>query len=616
MQRVPDVSGVYTETSNPQVDQLESTQPIVYPDDLIPFSAFTNISPSCTSCKTPDAVPSDQNHPMDLLTQAVAINSLNSKDAICTSSVHPSVFSKPFGDSITSQQLPISYGIGQPMGATEKQPSDAPEALLQELPSLGPLGHFPNAAYNLQSRYGAPGTTSDYCRGSESPIDDCDFGDNFRFHSILHAATAMVQCPDDIPTTYLNKGQIYTLTITDTGASNFDYYPLKYRTTIRITFEEEKQRLKPASYWKLWQEGRSANGTYQGDSTPLAVEHVDHNQGDEGKPRYRQVQLERNNLDGFSVIWTPRRTSGPLECAIYVRFNFVSTSFSYSKGVKGVPLRLCTKTEAILSPPEIPGTNYSEISYCKVKLFRDHGAERKLSNDLIHVKKLIHDVKEEISETSSGSMNCGKKRRYSSSVLGNGDGHMVKTRKSKGPWSYGQDVSMKGSLEEDLRIELNRLKEMITSRREASVLNLKGDLQDDPDLFPLELDVQQNDDDILGKEPLMENRAVSIKPQKHCFYVQKRQNNKKTTGEYFHAIYIEELTAKAFTDALVKKWKLKSANTIHTLFIRDDGLTIVADDRAVQELPEGKGILFDFLETAEESLGVEMELYPDSVIRN
>ena len=76
-----------------------------------------------------------------------------------------------------------------------------------------------------------------------------------------------------------------------------------------------------------------------------------------------------------------------------MRFNFLSTDFSLSKGVKGIPVRLCAKIE-LLSPGEEVGAIYeAEVCYCKVKVFRDHGAERKLSNDVAYVTKAIERLK-------------------------------------------------------------------------------------------------------------------------------------------------------------------------------------------------------------------------------
>jgi hypothetical protein len=92
------------------------------------------------------------------------------------------------------------------------------------------------------------------------------------------------------------------------------------------------------------------------------------------------------------------------ECLIPLRFNFLSTDFSRLKGVKGVPVRLCTKTELLrLEGVKRTTEHDSEMCYCAIKLFRDHGAERKLSNDVAHIKKKIEKLNQQITDRELGS---------------------------------------------------------------------------------------------------------------------------------------------------------------------------------------------------------------------
>lgn len=80
---------------------------------------------------------------------------------------------------------------------------------------------------------------------------------------------------------------------------------------------------------------------------------------------------------------------GASDCMIAIQFNFLSTDFSNSKGVRGALVRLCAKTQLVLDI-EGPGMKLdAEVCYYQVQLFHDHGAERKLSNDVAQVKKTI-----------------------------------------------------------------------------------------------------------------------------------------------------------------------------------------------------------------------------------
>jgi hypothetical protein len=334
--------------------------------------------------------------------------------------------------------------------------------------------------------------------------------ESFRYRATLIAPTAMIRSADEIPITYLNKGQIYNITISDT---QFPSQPsgTRYRTFIRVSFDEEQQRQKPAEYWSLWKEGRGTNEAQQrggGRVQPIAVEHVDL-----GSPQVAEniskpsVELENQYFDGFSVIWTPA-PGGPAECVISMRCNFLSTDYTYSKGVKGIALRLCAKTQQLASnsspeppTPEQHNLYTPELVYCKIKLFRDHGSERKQSvrvpvsadngfvltvsqNDLEHVNKSIDKVKQQIAQLESGVSTKKKRPSAASLQLQGGPG---KAPKHKRTWSMSSASSAGGTdpVAEDLYQRLKTLEDMKTSQRPVSALFLRGSELDDPDLHPV-----------------------------------------------------------------------------------------------------------------------------------
>ena len=297
----------------------------------------------------------------------------------------------------------------------------------------------------------------------------------------------MVKHKREIPISYLNKGQTYNMAVIDSSPPVTSPEPVKYRTFVRISFDEEEQRAKPAVCWQLWKEGRGTNESHQRGGKLLAVEYVEPLKGGDSN-KHRQIEIEQMSFDGFCVTWTANPGTGASDCVIPVRFNFLSTDFSHSKGVKGIPVRLCTKTE-ILSPGEGLGvTREMEVSYCKVKLFRDHGAERKLSNDIAHVKKTIEKLKQQIAQAELGG-GYGKRKRGSAM---NTKDRSMKGSKHKRTWSNGsQDAaSDKMSLEDDLQAKLVVMQDMFSSTRNVSVLALRGELQDDPDLFPVRLPIE------------------------------------------------------------------------------------------------------------------------------
>lgn len=100
-----------------------------------------------------------------------------------------------------------------------------------------------------------------------------------------------------------------------------------------------------------------------------------------GPGHHPDVHVEKDSFDGFCVTWTAAPGLRPF-CELQFRCNFLSTDFSRSKGVKGIPVRLCSKSEEVgFWSNLVPSSITPETCYCRIKLFRDHGAERKLSND-------------------------------------------------------------------------------------------------------------------------------------------------------------------------------------------------------------------------------------------
>ena len=309
----------------------------------------------------------------------------------------------------------------------------------------------------------------------------------------------MVKDSDEIPVTYLNKGQAYAVSISDSMGLGPAAGPIKYRTVIRISFEDEQQRQRPSACWQLWKEGRGLAESHLRGGKLQAVEYVDPNQGGDEETKRPRVELETASFDCFSVTWTPSAGSSSADCSVAVRFNFLSTDFSHSKGVKGIPVRLCAKTEIISSgTPDSPPAPTAEVCFCKVKLFRDHGAERKLSNDVAHIKKTIDKLNQQISQVENGVKDVGKRKR---SGADKGGSHRPgKVQKHKRTWSVSsQGSSGRPPVEEDLHMKLATMQDMFTSTRPVSVLYLKGYDQDDPDAFPVSLPGEPTDMTKLGR---------------------------------------------------------------------------------------------------------------------
>lgn len=105
------------------------------------------------------------------------------------------------------------------------------------------------------------------------------------------------------------------------------------------------------------------------------------------------------------------------------------------------------------------------------KVFRDHGAERKLSNDVAHVKKTIERLKQQIAQVEIGG-GIGKRKRGSNSP--------ASIKRS----DRSMNVS-KPKRADNLQAKLSTMQDMLSSTRTVSVLMLRGDMEDDPDVFPI-----------------------------------------------------------------------------------------------------------------------------------
>lgn len=323
----------------------------------------------------------------------------------------------------------------------------------------------------------------------------------FRYHVTLNAPTAMVKSREEIPVTYLNKGQAYSISVVDTVPPSPSPGVVRYRTFVRISFQDEDQRQKAAQCWQLWKEGRGINEAHQRGGKLQAVEYVENSGTNEEDKKRQRIDVESSSFDGFSVIWSPN-VNGAAEVTINVRFNFLSTDFSHSKGVKGIPVQLCAKTGLLSTgSPRSPDSDETEVCYCKVKLFRDHGAERKLANDILHVKKTIEKLRQQshIGDDLSGH---GKKRKDTlgkSGILADTRGGKI--QKHKRTWSTSSAASSatgstRSFVDDDVSAKLSMLQDMFTSTRPVSVLYLKGGEMDDPDLHPVTLPSEGQDDTV------------------------------------------------------------------------------------------------------------------------
>ncbi|KAJ5094019.1 hypothetical protein N7456_009880 [Penicillium angulare] len=449
--------------------------------------------------------------------------------------------------------------------------------------------------------------------------------EGFRYCAMLSAPTAMTRNSEDPTLSYLNKGQAYKLSIMDSKPSMTGGQAKRYRAFVRVTFDKEDSRLNPVACWQLWREARTMNNTSRKEKLPFAVEFAG-----AANPKF-QCQIEQESFDGFCITWTMDPAAGYNLFDISVRLHFLSTDFTRSKGVKGLPIRLCVKTQELMPPVDIPGSEDSEICFCRVQLFRDHGAERKMSNDSGNLNKAIEKLKQKMASSTLKPV-AQKRKRGRVPELNNPALEAMRAPK----------VEMKSS-DDGLDSKLVELEHMALSVQPRTILALRGSKEDDPDLYAVHLpDIQSNDvhSDVSpaymatpnskdsgserftpGDTSLSDNEKTSItyspkqrngsmnyvstKPPTYvaCFYVRLML---EISQQVYRAVYLSERTTQGLALAISRKYGLTPSNDLDIFHVSDKDLKILVDDDFVQHIPEGQQMT---IQLDENSLGEDSEFY-------
>ncbi|XP_065884677.1 grainyhead-like protein 2 homolog isoform X2 [Dysidea avara] len=194
----------------------------------------------------------------------------------------------------------------------------------------------------------------------------------------LCAPTSVIQRQSDDTLTYLNKGQLYSLLM----ESSEDKY---VKSIIYLVFrsEQETERL----LWQYWYNMQANPNQRAFDIDRKNCENAD--------------IIEDLGLNAFSVQWSP--TNGPTKLVFCV--NCLSTDFSAQKGVAGIPLHFLVDTYDDLDPSAEP----VHRAICKIKVFRDKGAERKIKDELRSVERRLQKMAKGASPSSANDFQAPSK---------------------------------------------------------------------------------------------------------------------------------------------------------------------------------------------------------------
>ncbi|XP_072266925.1 grainyhead-like protein 2 homolog [Pyxicephalus adspersus] len=208
-----------------------------------------------------------------------------------------------------------------------------------------------NESYKETEKYRSTSVTEEFLYDQTSST----------FQYTLEATKSLRQKQGEGPMTYLNKGQFYAVTLSETGANKCFRHPIsKVRSVIMVVFSEDKNRDEQLKYWKYWH-------SRQHTAKQRVLDIADY------KESFNTIgNIEEIAYNAVSFTWDVNE-----EAKIFITVNCLSTDFSSQKGVKGLPLMIQIDTYSYNNRSNKP----IHRAYCQIKVFCDKGAERKIRDE-------------------------------------------------------------------------------------------------------------------------------------------------------------------------------------------------------------------------------------------
>ncbi|XP_048363732.1 grainyhead-like protein 2 homolog isoform X3 [Sphaerodactylus townsendi] len=181
------------------------------------------------------------------------------------------------------------------------------------------------------------------------------------FRYTLEATKSLRQKQGEGPMTYLNKGQFYAITLSETGDNKCFRHPIsKVRSVVMVVFSEDKNRDEQLKHWKYWH-------SRQHTAKQRVLDIADY------KESFNTIgNIEEIAYNAVSFTWDVNE-----EAKIFITVNCLSTDFSSQKGVKGLPLMIQIDTYSYNNRSNKP----IHRAFCQIKVFCDKGAERKIRDE-------------------------------------------------------------------------------------------------------------------------------------------------------------------------------------------------------------------------------------------
>lgn len=216
-------------------------------------------------------------------------------------------------------------------------------------------------------------------QNSSGEADQLHYSEIDSFQYSLEASMSLRPRQGDGPMAYLNRGQFYALTLSQTQRGKLhsrDPSPSRtnkgnmggvelqqdsvLQSVIMVVFGEDKCRDEQLKNWKYWH-------SRQHTAKQRVLDIADY------KESFSTISnVEEIAYNAVSFTWDVAE-----EAKVFISVNCLSTDFSSQKGVKGTPLKIQIDTYSY------NGSNRKPIhrAYSEIKVFCDKGAERKLRDE-------------------------------------------------------------------------------------------------------------------------------------------------------------------------------------------------------------------------------------------
>lgn len=400
--------------------------------------------------------------------------------------------------------------------------------------------------------------------------------------------------------TYLNKGSCYTISVEDTLRAKLSPGKQIYYTSVQVVFDTERQRQQPLSSWQLWEHARN-HDECSAEGRSFAIEYLGPREADH-QDHVATVQVVHS--DGFSLMWS---ADHDIKGAFFIpfRLNFRSTDFSHCKGVIGAAMRLCSRTEEIsTSSAEFLHPDLA-MSFCRIKTFRSHGAERKNVNDKAIAEKRMRRLKQQLAQSQTRQTPKDKR-------LGRDTGKRPRPPGARSRHENGLLCRIKG------------LQQVCTSTQPHTSLDDQEEKQQDCD-WPSSshestFSVTPNDMNVKPKHSISSSKpvprpslpvALYNKPQQRSplgslperiknlsvrqegnkvarFYIRQAGLSRLSQNNDFIAIYLCERTACDLTRRIAEAVSVDPSLVGHLFWSTVKGLKILVDDDVVANMVEGQ----------------------------